>query len=238
MKQLRTQLAEERSKTEKFDRSLNEERDRFEETIKSLEEKLRVANTKLAELRGGVGSGRISTEKQSNNDNINNDNNNSGVFQQQAKYGKGGQSMWTVPTTLDDAFFSSFAGGEGSSLRVQQVLENAQRQIHARTEQLEIANGKIKRLEATRDALSEELTAYLLSEDDGSYFKTNGQTSLKDLANSELREEFKEIEKRYAVVLELLGEKDEEIEDLKDSVSSLKELVNALSLEQIEEIEI
>ena len=146
--------------------------------------------------------------------------------------------MWTVPTTLDDAFFSSFAGGEGSSLRVQQVLENAQRQIHARTEQLEIANGKIKRLEATRDALSEELTAYLLSEDDGSYFKTNGQTSLKDLANSELREEFKEIEKRYAVVLELLGEKDEEIEDLKDSVSSLKELVNALSLEQIEEIEI
>ena len=134
--------------------------------------------------------------------------------------------MWTAPITLDS--LSSF--GEGSSLQVQQILENAERQLQARTEQLEIANTRIKRLEATRDALSEELTSYLLSEDE-SYFQSHGQTSLKDLADAQLREEFKEIEKRYNVVLELLGEKDEEIEDLKDNVASLKDLVNNLSLQ-------
>ena len=137
--------------------------------------------------------------------------------------------MWTVPITFDS--LSSF--GEGASLQVQQILENAQRQLQARTEQLELANTRIKRLEATRDALSEELTAYLLSEDE-SYFQSHGQTSLKDLADAQLREEFTEIEKRYNVVLELLGEKDEEIEDLKDNVVSLKELVNNLSLQNAE----
>ena len=70
----------------------------------------------------------------------------------------------------------------------------------------------------------------MLSEDE-SYFQSHGQTSLKDLADAQLREEFKEIEKRYNVVLELLGEKDEEIEDLKDNVASLKDLVNNLSLQ-------
>ena len=137
--------------------------------------------------------------------------------------------MWTVPITFDS--LSSF--GEGASLQVQQILENAQRQLQARTEQLELANTRIKRLEATRDALSEELTAYLLSEDE-SYFQSHSQTSLKDLADAQLREEFTEIEKRYNVVLELLGEKDEEIEDLKDNVVSLKELVNNLSLQNAE----
>ena len=34
--------------------------------------------------------------------------------------------------------------------------------------------------------------------------------------------------------MELLGEKDEEIEDLKDNVVSLKELVNNLSLQNAE----
>ena len=137
--------------------------------------------------------------------------------------------MWTVPITFDS--LSSF--GEGASLQVQQILENAQRQLQARTEQLELANTRIKRLEATRAALSEELTAYLLS-DDECYFQSHGQTSLKDLADAQLREEFTEIEKRYNVVLELLGEKDEEIEDLKDNVVSLKELVNNLSLQNAE----
>ena len=51
MKQLRNLLAEERAKVEKIDRTLNEERDRFEESVKSLEEKLHQANAKLAELR-------------------------------------------------------------------------------------------------------------------------------------------------------------------------------------------
>ena len=64
--------------------------------------------------------------------------------------------------------------------------------------------------------------------------QSHGQTSLKDLADAQLREEFTEIEKRYNVVLELLGEKDEEIEDLKDNVVSLKELVNNLSLQNAE----
>ena len=223
MKQLRNLLAEERAKVEKIDRTLNEERDRFEESVKSLEEKLRQANIKLAELRGHGGGGtggdgiapsgeRVSTSAQSQKTN-----------------GKGGPSMWTVPITFDS--LSSF--GEGASLQVQQILENAQRQLQARTEQLELANTRIKRLEATRDALSEELTAYLLSEDE-SYFQSHGQTSLKDLADAQLREEFTEIEKRYNVVLELLGEKDEEIEDLKDNVVSLKELVNNLSLQNAE----
>ena len=55
---------------------------------------------------------------------------------------------------------------------------------------------------------------------------------LKDLADAQLRcEEFTETEKRYNVVLELLGEKDEEIEDLKDNIASLKDLVNNLSLQ-------
>ena len=221
MKQLRNLLAEERAKVEKIDRTLNEERDRFEESVKSLEEKLRQANTKLAELRGhGGGSG-------SNGDGIaGNGEGGSTTAKSQQSNSKGGPSMWTVPTTLDA--LSSF--GEGSSLQVQQILENAHRQLQARTEQLELANTKIKRLEATRDALSEELTAYLLSEDE-SYFQSHGQTSLKDLADAQLREEFTETEKRYNVVLELLGEKDEEIEDLKDNIASLKDLVNNLSLQ-------
>jgi len=219
MKQLRNLLAEERAKVEKIDRTLNEERDRFEETVKSLEEKLRQANTKLAELRGHGGSG-------SGDGIAGNGEGGSGAAKSQQSNGKGGPSMWTAPITLDS--LSSF--GEGSSLQVQQILENAERQLQARTEQLEIANTRIKRLEATRDALSEELTSYLLSEDE-SYFQSHGQTSLKDLADAQLREEFKEIEKRYNVVLELLGEKDEEIEDLKDNVASLKDLVNNLSLQ-------
>ena len=225
MKQLRNLLAEERAKVEKIDRTLNEERDRFEESVKSLEEKLRQANAKLAELRGhGGGSG-------SNGDGIaGNGEGGSTTAKSQQSNSKGGPSMWTVPTTLDA--LSSF--GEGSSLQVQQILENAHRQLQARTEQLELANTKIKRLEATRDALSEELTAYLLSEDE-SYFQSHGQTSLKDLADAQLREEFTETEKRYNVVLELLGEKDEEIEDLKDNIASLKDLVNNLSLQNADD---
>eukprot|EP00740_Mantoniella_antarctica_P012040 CAMPEP_0181383276 /NCGR_PEP_ID=MMETSP1106-20121128/21258_1 /TAXON_ID=81844 /ORGANISM="Mantoniella antarctica, Strain SL-175" /LENGTH=235 /DNA_ID=CAMNT_0023502895 /DNA_START=1 /DNA_END=705 /DNA_ORIENTATION=+ len=104
-------------------------------------------------------------------------------------------------------------GGEGGlQLAIDRATEALQRQLRAREGELDIAEERVRSLEATRDDLANELVA--------------ASRLIDEVGNpQELSAELRELEERHVAALELMGESSEENEELKDRVGGLKAMV-------------
>ena len=96
------------------------------------------------------------------------------------------------------------------------ATEELQRQIRSKEVEITIVQDRVKQLEASERALSDELVR---------------QTQLMDEAGDprQLRAELQELEGRHIDALELMGETSEENEELKDRVQGLRMEVDRLT---------
>ena len=123
----------------------------------------------------------------------------------------------TVQAALDRAARSvNTAGSGGAELAVMRATEELQRQIRIKEVENTIVQDRVKQLEASERALSDELVR---------------QTQLMDEAGDprQLRAELQELEGRHIDALELMGETSEENEELKDRVQGLRMEVDRLT---------
>ena len=123
----------------------------------------------------------------------------------------------TVQAALDRAVRSvNTAGSGGAELAVMRATEELQRQIRSKEVEITIVQDRVKQLEASERALSDELVR---------------QTQLMDEAGDprQLRAELQELEGRHIDALELMGETSEENEELKDRVQGLRMEVDRLT---------
>ena len=123
----------------------------------------------------------------------------------------------TVQAALDRAARSvNIAGSGGAELAVMRATEELQRQIRSKEVEITIVQDRVKQLEASERALSDELVR---------------QTQLMDEAGDprQLRAELQELEGRHIDALELMGETSEENEELKDRVQGLRMEVDRLT---------
>jgi uncharacterized protein YoxC len=123
----------------------------------------------------------------------------------------------TVQAALDRAARSvNTAGSGGAELAVIRATEELQRQIRSKEVEITIVQDRVKQLEASERALSDELVR---------------QTQLMDEAGDprQLRAELQELEGRHIDALELMGETSEENEELKDRVQGLRMEVDRLT---------
>ena len=123
----------------------------------------------------------------------------------------------TVQAALDRAARSvNTAGSGGAELAVMRATEELQRQIRSKEVEITIVQDRVKQLEASERALSDELVR---------------QTQLMDEAGDprQLRAELQELEGRHIDALELMGETSEENEELKDRVQGLRMEVDRLT---------
>ena len=125
----------------------------------------------------------------------------------------------TVQAALDRAARSvNTAGSGGAELAVMRATEELQRQIRSKEVEITIVQDRVKQLEASERALSDELVR---------------QTQLMDEAGDprQLRAELQELEGRHIDALELMGETSEENEELKDRVQGLRMEVDRLTVQ-------
>ena len=102
-------------------------------------------------------------------------------------------------------------GGEaGLSLAVRETLAALKSQLAARDTDLHIAHDQIKKLEQTRDSLANELVK---SEQLADGVATVGVSA--------------ELEKRYAAALEVIGEREEECDELRDRIQHLRAMLDS-----------
>lgn len=104
----------------------------------------------------------------------------------------------------------------GLSLAVRDTLATLKSQLSARETELQIAQDQIKKLEQTRDSLANELV-------------NAGRLAEGDNASAEL-------ESRYAAALELIGERDEECDELRDRITHLRSMLDSQA-SRIQELE-
>lgn len=131
--------------------------------------------------------------------------------------GPGGEREEGVSAALAKAAKSVAVGGEGGvQLAIDRATEALQRQIRAREAELDIAEERVRSLEATRDSLANELVA--------------ASRLIDEVGNpEELSAELRELEERHVAALELMGETSEENEELRESVKGLKATVESLT---------
>lgn len=104
----------------------------------------------------------------------------------------------------------------GLTLAVRDTLATLKSQLSARETELHIAQDQIKKLEQTRDSLANELV-------------NAGRLAEGDNASAEL-------ESRYAAALELIGERDEECDELRDRITHLRSMLDSQA-SRIQELE-
>ena len=107
-------------------------------------------------------------------------------------------------------------GSGGAELAVMRATEELQRQVRSKDVEITIVRDRVRQLEASERALSDELVR---------------QTQLMDEAGDprELRAELQTLEGRHVDALELMGETSEENEELKDRVQGLRTEVDRLT---------
>jgi len=109
-------------------------------------------------------------------------------------------------------------GGEaGLSLAVRDTLAQFKSQLAARTTELEIAQDQIKKLEQTRESLANELLNSEKLTDSGV-----GDAA----AVSALRARLQVLERRYDAALEVIGERDEECEEMLDRIQAMRSMLD------------
>ena len=107
-------------------------------------------------------------------------------------------------------------GGEaGLSLMVRDTLATLKSQLAARETELQIAQDQIKKLEQTRDSLANELV------------------NSERLADGDKNSDW---EKRYAAALEVIGEREEECDELRDRIQHLRTMLDSQA-RRIEDLE-
>jgi len=107
-------------------------------------------------------------------------------------------------------------GGEaGLSLMVRDTLATLKSQLAARETELHIAQDQIKKLEQTRDSLANELV------------------NSERLAEGDKTSDW---EKRYAAALEVIGEREEECDELRDRIQHLRTMLDSQA-RRIEDLE-
>ena len=107
-------------------------------------------------------------------------------------------------------------GGEaGLSLMVRDTLATLKSQLAARETELQIAQDQTKKLEQTRDSLANELV------------------NSERLADGDKNSDW---EKRYAAALEVIGEREEECDELRDRIQHLRTMLDSQA-RRIEDLE-
>jgi chromosome segregation ATPase len=102
-------------------------------------------------------------------------------------------------------------GGEaGLSLAVRDTLAALKSQLAARDTDLHIAHDQIKKLEQTRDSLANELVKSEQLADGGAAVGVSAA-----------------LEKRYAAALEVIGEREEECDELRDRIQHLRAMLDS-----------
>ena len=189
---LKQQLAEERGRLEAAKAAWERERLELESSLAEVKDKLTDATKKLEEREEEV---RAANRAKTSGDGVRD----------------------TVQAALDRAARSvNTAGSGGAELAVMRATEELQRQIRSKEVEITIVQDRVKQLEASERALSDELVR---------------QTQLMDEAGDprQLRAEFQELEGRHIDALELMGETSEENEELKDRVQGLRMEVDRLT---------
>ncbi|XP_072028179.1 LOW QUALITY PROTEIN: uncharacterized protein [Amphiura filiformis] len=122
---------------------------------------------------------------------------------------------WSVSGT---SVYESIAGGSASS-----IMENLQAQLKQREGEIAQLQGEIQQLERTRASMAEEIVKM-----------SNTCESMEEQVKEipELRKIAKEIEHRYNAVLQMYGEKAEEVQELKLDLQDVKEMYR----QQIEDL--
>ena len=109
-------------------------------------------------------------------------------------------------------------GGEaGLSLAVRDTLAQLKSQLAARTTELEIAQEQITKLEQTRESLANELVNSAKLADSG---------VADTVALDTLRARLEALERRYDAALEVIGERDEECEEMRDRLSAMRSMLD------------
>lgn len=189
---LKQQLAEERGRLEAAKAAWERERLELESSLAEVKDKLTDATKKLEEREEEV---RAANRAKTSGDGVRD----------------------TVQAALDRAARSvNTAGSGGAELAVMRATEELQRQIRSKEVEITIVQDRVKQLEASERALSDELVR---------------QTQLMDEAGDprQLRAELQELEGRHIDALELMGETSEENEELKDRVQGLRMEVDRLT---------
>lgn len=189
---LKQQLAEERGRLEAAKVAWERERLELESSLAEVKDKLTDATKKLEEREEEV---RAANRAKTSGDGVRD----------------------TVQAALDRAARSvNTAGSGGAELAVMRATEELQRQIRSKEVEITIVQDRVKQLEASERALSDELVR---------------QTQLMDEAGDprQLRAELQELEGRHIDALELMGETSEENEELKDRVQGLRMEVDRLT---------
>ena len=189
---LKQRLAEERGQLEAAKAAWERERLELESSLAEVKDKLTDATKKLEEREEEVrAANRAKTSRDGERD--------------------------TVQAALDRAARGvNTAGSGGAELAVMRATEELQRQIRIKEVENTIVQDRVKQLEASERALSDELVR---------------QTQLMDEAGDprQLRAELQELEGRHIDALELMGETSEENEELKDRVQGLRMEVDRLT---------
>mmetsp|Transcript_12435 Transcript_12435/g.56085 ORF Transcript_12435/g.56085 Transcript_12435/m.56085 type:complete len:818 (-) Transcript_12435:99-2552(-) len=189
---LKQRLAEERGQLEAAKAAWERERLELESSLAEVKDKLTDATKKLEEREEEVrAANRAKTSRDGERD--------------------------TVQAALDRAARGvNTAGSGGAELAVMRATEELQRQIRIKEVENTIVQDRVKQLEASERALSDELVR---------------QTQLIDEAGDprQLRAELQELEGRHIDALELMGETSEENEELKDRVQGLRMEVDRLT---------
>ena len=189
---LKQRLAEERGQLEAAKAAWERERLELESSLAEVKDKLTDATKKLEEREEEV---RAANRAKTSGDGVRD----------------------TVQAALDRAARSvNTAGSGGAELAVMRATEELQRQIRIKEVENTIVQDRVKQLEASERALSDELVR---------------QTQLMDEAGDprQLRAELQELEGRHIDALELMGETSEENEELKDRVQGLRMEVDRLT---------
>ena len=189
---LKQQLAEERGRLEAGKAAWEREGLELESSLAEVKDKLTDATKKLEEREEEV---RAANRAKTSGDGVRD----------------------TVQAALDRAARSvNTAGSGGAELAVMRATEELQRQIRSKEVEITIVQDRVKQLEASERALSDELVR---------------QTQLMDEAGDprQLRAELQELEGRHIDALELMGETSEENEELKDRVQGLRMEVDRLT---------
>lgn len=189
---LKQQLAEERGRLEAAKAAWERERLELESSLAEVKDKLTDATKKLEEREEEV---RAANRAKTSGDGVRD----------------------TVQAALDRAARSvNTAGSGGAELAVMRATEELQRQIRSKEVEITIVQDRVRQLEASERALSDELVR---------------QTQLMDEAGDprQLRAELQELEGRHIDALELMGETSEENEELKDRVQGLRMEVDRLT---------
>ena len=189
---LKQQLAEERGRLEAAKAAWERERLELESSLAEVKDKLTDATKKLEEREEEL---RAANRAKTSVDGVRD----------------------TVQAALDRAARSvNTAGSGGAELAVMRATEELQRQIRSKEVEITIVQDRVKQLEASERALSDELVR---------------QTQLMDEAGDprQLRAELQELEGRHIDALELMGETSEENEELKDRVQGLRMEVDRLT---------